>query len=198
MVGNRHGFKPLGKPRTVTSSKDNIIHTIDNKPAINIYEEYLNKEAQHIRLGLLNSAAIFYPLGIYQANLRQYLLRYPIDILSDGSIVCQAEVPPNTEVHLMIANKDSCKNAATLAAQEIKDTLGENQAKLLIIINSMAKHKILGRHSSIEVEAIKNVLGQSIPLIGLYSFGELSPLGIKKIEMESHLQNGSLSLIAIS
>ena len=38
----------------------------------------------------------------------QYLLRNIIDILEDGSIVCQEGVPEGAEVHLMISNKDSC------------------------------------------------------------------------------------------
>ena len=198
IVGNRHGFKPLGKPRMVTSSKDNIIITIDNKPAISIYEEYLKKEAQDIRLGLLNSAAVFYPLGIYQQNLRQYLLRYPIDILSDGSIVCQAEIPPKTEVHLMISNKDSCRASAALTAQEVKDSMGKREAQVLLVFNSMTKSKILGRNSSVELESIQRVFGSSVPIFGMYSFGELSPLGINENEMETYLQNGSLTIIAIS
>ena len=198
IVSNKHGFKPLGKPRTITSVKGNIIQTIDNKPAIKIYEEYLKTEAQNIKSNFLNSPAIFYPLGLYLENLRQYLLRYPIDILDDGSIVCQAEVPPQTEVHLMITNKDSCKIAATIAAKEVKDMLGARQAQLLILINSMTKHKILGRNSYLEVQAIKEVFGHTVPLVGLYSFGEICPLNLYDSKLESPLENASLSLIAIS
>ena len=198
IVSNKHGFKPLGKPRTITSVKGPIIQTIDNKPAIKIYEEFLKAEAQNIKSNFLNSPAVFYPLGIYLENHRQYLLRYPIDILDDGSIVCQAEVPPNTEAHLMITNKDSCKTAATLAAQEVKDSLGARQAQLLILINSMTKHKILGRNSYLEVQAVKDVFGHSVPLIGLYSFGEICPLNLYDNKTESPLENASLSLIAIS
>ncbi len=198
IVVNKHGFKPLGKPRMITSAEGAIIHTIDHKPAVHIYEEFLNIGPGDIKANLLKSPALFYPLGIYLENLRQYLLRYPIDIFSDGSIVCQAEVPTNSEVHLMITNQDSCKNVATLAAQEAKDALGNRQAKLIIVFNSMTKHRILGRNSYMEIQAIQNVFGPSVPIFGMYTFGELCPMGLHEDEMESYVQNASLSLMAIS
>ena len=37
----------LGKPRTITSAEGPIIRTIDRKPAVSIYEEYLKDEAQN-------------------------------------------------------------------------------------------------------------------------------------------------------
>ena len=39
-IGNAHGFKPLGKPRTITGVEKNTIVSIDNQPAINIYKEF--------------------------------------------------------------------------------------------------------------------------------------------------------------
>jgi hypothetical protein len=62
----------------------------------------------------------------------------------------------------------------------------------------MTKNKILGRSSHLELEAIQNVFGTSVPIIGMYTFGELAPLRLNDTNMESYLQNGSLSLIAIS
>ena len=197
-ISNKHGFKPLGKPRTITSVTGHIIRTIDHKPAVYIYEEYLKGESKSLKKGFFNSPSTHYPLGIYMEAHRQYLLRYPVDILSDGSIVCQADIPPDSEVHLTISNKDSCKNAAIAAAQEVKNALGGRQAQLLIVFESMVRHKMLGHHSFAEIQAIKELLGYSTPMIGMYSFGELCPLGLKNIHSETYVQNGSLLLLAIS
>ncbi len=197
-LSSKHGFKPLGKPRLLTQVENHVIHTIDHKPAIHIYEEYFKGETEHLKKEMFNSPAMLYPLGIYLENQRQYLLRYPVDILGDGSIVCQGEVPQGAEVHLTIGNKDSCKNAATLAAQEIKNTLGGRQAQLVIIFDSMMRYKILGRYAFVEIQAIKEVLGYSTPLIGMYSFGEIAPLGLNENIPSTYLQNESLLLLAIS
>ena len=86
-----------------------------------------------------------YPLGIYLEESRQYLLRNIIDILEDGSIVCHEGIPQGAEVHLMISNKDSCRNSAIEAAELVKASLGDRQAKLVLVFESLARHKILGR-----------------------------------------------------
>ncbi len=193
---NKHGFKPLGKPRTITSVEGPIIHTIDHRPAVKLYEEYLKDVSKNLKNGFLNSPVTIYPLGVYSENQQQYLLRYPVDILTNGSIVCQTDIPPNTEVHLMISNRDSCKNAATAAAQEIKYALG-GQAQLLFIFESMGRQRILSHHLFLEIQAIKELLGDSVPIIGMYGFGELCPLGSSTESTDTYLQNGSLSLLAI-
>jgi hypothetical protein len=196
-ISNKHGFKPLGKPRMITSADGPIIHSIDNKPAIGIYEAFFKEEVQNFKKGFLHSPGLLYPLGIYMDNQRQYLLRYPVDILSDGSIVCQANVPSNSEVHLMINNKSSCRQAAVAAAQEIKEALKGQPPQLIIVFESMIRHKILGRHLFLEIQAIKEILGQSVPIAGMYSFGELCHLGIENNRHDTNLQNASLMLLAI-
>ncbi len=194
---NKHGFIPLGKPRTITSSAGPIIHTIDNKPAIEIYVDFFKDEAENLKKKFLNSIGVLYPLGIYMEKQRQYLIRYPVDILNDGSIVCQADVPSNAEVHLTINNKDSCKKAAALAAQDIKDALDGRPAQLIIVFESAIRHKILGRHLFSEIQIIKEILGETTPIIGMYCFGELCHLGSSEGNEDTFLQNASLSLLAI-
>lgn len=197
-LSSKHGFKPLGKPRLITQTENNIIHTIDGRPAFEIYVQYLKEEAQNLKKGVFNSPVMFYPLGLYSENLHQYLLRYPVDILTDGSIVCQADIPSNAEVHLTISNKDSLKNAAMAAAQEIKDALSGRPAQLIIVFESMLRYRSLGSHSMLELQVIKEILGYSIPVIGMCTFGEIAPLGLNTGLAGTYLQNGSLLLLAIS
>jgi hypothetical protein len=92
-LGCKHGFKPLGKPRTITQVDGHLIRTIDNKPAVDIYKHFLGAQADQLKNVTLNSHAAMYPLGIYLEDDRQYLLRNIIDILQDGSIVCQGGIP---------------------------------------------------------------------------------------------------------
>lgn len=193
----KHGFIPLGKPRSVTSVQGSVIRTIDHKPAVHLYEEFLQNDWGNLKKGFLQSPAVMYPLGLYLEQQRQYLIRYPVDILDDGSIVCQADVPSNTEVHLTINNKESCRAAATSAAQEIKQALEGRRPQFVIVFESIVRHKILGHQILSEIKAVKEVLGASTPIIGMYSFGELSRLGIGEGFTETFLQNGSLLLLAV-
>jgi hypothetical protein len=196
-LGNKHGFIPLGKPRTITNVNNNIIRTIDKQPAVRIYENYMGEGAFGARKDIAHSPAMLYPLGIYISQENQYLLRNPIDILDDGSIVCQGDVSEGAEVHLMISNKDSCRQAAIDAAESVKAGLSGKQAKLILIFVSMAHHKILGRSLFMEIQAIKEVLGFTTLMFGMGSYGELAPFGSLDNIKNTHLHNGGVLIIAI-
>ena len=197
-IGSRHGWRPLGKPRVIDEVNDNIIVSIDEKKASSIYVEYFGKDADHIRSSKLGQLAILYPLGIYVGGGKEYLLRNAIDILADGSIVCQGDVPNNAEVHIMIGNKESCKQAAVDAAQEAYKNLGGKHPKLIIILESMTRLKLLGRQAIQEIEKIKEMFGPSVPIFGMYADGEIYPFQTIDQFKKPHLQNESITILAIS
>ena len=197
-IGSKHGWKPLGKPRTIDKADGNIIRTIDGQPAAQLYETYFGDEVHNLKESRTGSMAILYPLGIYLDGERTYLLRNAIDIREDGSIVCQGEVPEGAQMHLMIGSKESCKQAALEAALEVRDGLSGRQAKLILIIESMTRYKLLGRSASHEIQMIKDILGYTTPMIGMYSAGEIGPFLTSDNEKNTHLQNESIVIIALS
>ena len=194
----KHGFTPLGKPRTVTSVEGSLIRTIDDQPAVDIYKHFLGAEAEGLKNITLNSHAAMYPLGIYLEDTHQYLLRNIIDILEDGSIVCHEGIPQGAEVHLMISNKDSCQSSAIAAAEMVKASLGDKQAKLVLVFESLARHKILGRSAFKEIQSIRDVLGFTTPLIGMCSYGEIGPFGSLRDIKNIYLHNENILIVAIS
>ncbi len=197
-VGARHGWRPLGKPRLIDKADRNVIKSIDGKLAYHIYEEYLGEETKGLRSNRLGQTAILYPLGISIEGSKEYLLRNAVDIKQDGSIVCQGDIFQGAEVHLMIGNKDSCKQAAFEAAQEAQQNLLGKAPQLIIILESMTRLKLLGRTAFQEVLKIKEVFGLKVPLIGMYANGEICPLQSNERFKKPHLQNESIVILAIS
>ena len=197
-IGSKHGWKPLGKPRIIDKVEGHIIKTIDGKPAAHIYESYFAEEAKNLRGTHLGAMAILYPMGVYLEEKGYYLLRNAIDILEDGSIVCQGEGPQGADVHLMIGSKDACKQAALEAAHEVRDGLFGRQAKLILIFESMTRYKLLSRSAIQEIQVIKDVLGHTTPLIGMYSAGEMAPFQTPNNQRNTHLQNESIVIVALS
>ncbi len=196
-TGNQHGFKPLGKPRTITKATNNVIHTIDDKPAFALYDAFLGPEAQKLAKGISPTNALLYPLGIYLEEQGQYLLKNAVDILPDGSIVCQGEVPQGAEVHLMIGSRESCRKSAMTAANQVKDALGGKEAKLVIIIESAARQKLLKSSAGVEIRAVRDILGNNVPVIGMYGFGEIVPLGAGHGINNTCMQNESILILGL-
>ena len=141
--------------------------------------------------------AILYPLGIYLPEDNEYLLRNAIDILDDGSIVCQGEVPEGSEVHIMLGNKESCKQAARKAALEARESLKGRDPQFVLIFESLARNKLLGRGAFQEIQLIKEILGNKTPLLGMYSYGEIAPFNSLQHIKKTHLQNASIVILAI-
>jgi hypothetical protein len=197
-LGCKHSFKPLGKPRTITKVDGCIVRTIDNEPAVEIYKHFLGSDAEGLKNFTLNSSAAMYPLGFYLEESRQYLLRNIIDILEDGSIVCHEGIPQGAEVHLMISNNESCRNSAIEAAELVKASLADKPAKLVLVFESLARHRILGRNTSSEIQAIKDVLGKTTPIVGMCSYGEIGPFETLSNIKNIYLHNESILIVGIS
>ena len=97
----------------------------------------------------------------------------------------------------MIGNKESCKQAAIDAAEDAKKGLLGKKPRLVIIFESMARLKLLGRVAFEEVEHIKHVFGASIPIFGMYANGEVSPFQTVEKFKKPYLLNESIVVLAI-
>ncbi len=197
-ISGRHGWRPLGKPRRINKTLGNIIKVIDGKKAASLYYEFLGEDAKSLGSTKLGQMAILYPLGIYIEGSPEYLIRNAIAIQKDGSIICQGEVPEGARVHIMLGNKESCQQAAIEAAEEARKNLFEKKPQLIIIIESMARLKLLGRMAFQEIQKIKNIFGHNVPIFGMYANGEVWPFQSVGHIKKPYLQNESIAIVAIS
>lgn len=197
-TGIRHGWKPLGKPRFVDASNENIIKTIDGEKASNIYKEFLSQEFNNTVSFQQNSLILFYPLGIYMDGHREYLLKNPIGMLPDGSLISRDHVPVGSRIHLMIGNKDSCIQSARDVAHEVFARLNGKLPKFILVMESMTRLKLLGRSAFQEFRNIKEIFGSAIPIIGMYSNGEVCPYETTGRFKNPLLQNESILITAVT
>jgi hypothetical protein len=193
----KHGFRPLGKPRFADQVNGHIIHTIDGRKAGMLYKEFFENHAREIENTGYNTIKARYPLGLYTEHGREFILRNIQEITSEGDILCEDEIPEGAQVHVMLGNKDSCLRAAEEAALEVKEQLSGAPPRLLIIFNSIIRHKLIGRSALNEVQVVKDVFGGNIPIFGMYSFGEISSHASADGTYCPRLQNGSMLLVGI-
>ncbi len=203
----RHSWQPLGKPRIIDAAESNIIKIINKQPAAQIYKDYFpaqkkaaaeNAAATPDQLARgLKDVRLLYPLGVSTGKHKEYLIRIPIDILDDGSIVCQGDVPTGNAVHLMITDKDSCRKTMHDAAVDIREQLGGRHPKFVLVFESFTRRKVLGRSAAQGLNAARDILGPTVPFFGMYTLGETAPLGKQKNIAAAQVLNGSFVLLAI-
>ena len=192
----RHGWRPLGRPRIISESESNLIKSIDQKPAAHIYQEFFANTAETLRASSLSHLNTRYPLGTPLGKDREYLLRNVLHTLDDDSIVLQDGIGEGKQIHLMIGNKESCLSAADDAAFDIKTQLQGQKPKLILIFESLTRHRILGRAANSEIQRIKKMLGDDVPIFGMYCFGEVFTYTSPE-KTETLLQNESIIITAI-
>ncbi len=194
-VGVKHGWKPLGKPRYVTRSTANIVHEIDGKPAINIYEEYLASALENIRKDFRRTS-ILYPLGTRLPNEEEYLLRNVVSVDAAGSLAFQGNIPEGSQVRLMIGTKESCLQATTEAAEEAKTSMFGHKIDFVLVFNSVSRYILLRRQAIRELEIIKEILGQGTKIIGLYTYGEHAPVKTINSQGRAYMHNQTITILA--
>lgn len=177
-IGVKHGWIPVGTPKKVTKSAGAVLHELDGKPAIKIYEDYFGAErAKELRSEALARLAITYPLGMQVAGSDELLIRDPITVDEKGSITCAAEIPEGSEIRLMIGSREEAVKVAKQAAENAVQQLEGGTPKAVIIFNCIARSKLFGERSGEEIDAIQEAVGKETPLIGFYTYGEQAPLG---------------------
>ena len=178
-IGVRHGWIPIGVPMKVTKSEGAVIHELDNRPALSIYEEYFGEEkAKILKKEPLAKMAITYPLGLKVPELDEYLIRDPISADEHGSITCAAEIPQGSEIRLMIGSKEKAVEAAEEAARKLMAEFEKDgtKPKMLLMFNCIAREKLFGQKANEEIQAVMEIIGKEVPLLGFYTYGEQAPI----------------------
>ncbi len=202
-VGINHGWSPVGAPRTVTAAEGTLVKTINDKPAISLYADYLGEEqVANLKEFTLGEVALSYPLGVQDPSSGEMLLRAPFGVKDDGSIVCGGEIKPGQVIQLMVGSKEDAIIAARKAAETAMSGLGK-KPEAAFIFSCHVRNTLYANleASSAETKAIQEVIGADVPMIGFYTYAEQAPLGgtshsIQKCDPEVHNETVVLVLLA--
>ncbi len=202
-LGIQHGWKPLGKPRTITKSAGNIIYEIDGEPAVKIYEEYLARGLAELQKEI-RRISILYPIGMYLAGEQEYLLRNILSIENNGSLRLQGNAIEDSTIRLMIGTKESCLNATRQALNEAKKILfapivdiKKEIKNFVFVFDSVSRYMLLKREANKELEIIKEGFNKDTPIIGLYTYGEQAPLKAISYQGQSYFHNQTIAMLNI-
>ena len=199
-VGVQHGWEPIGLPMKVTKAQGSKLIEVDNRPALSIYEDYFGKRAEELTKEPIAKMAYTYPLGMSVEGSDELLIRDVVIANEKGEITCAAEIPEGSEIRLMLGDAEKAIQSAKEAAQNAKKQLGEAQAKAVFVFDCMARCKLLGQgiRTKEEIDAIQDVLGKDVPLIGFYTYGEQAPLAGKLGEdCRSVFHNETMTLLVL-
>ncbi len=175
-VGVRHGWEPVGLPVKVTRSSGPRLMEVNGSPAVKFYEEYFGEYFDPQGQQPFGRLGILYPLGMAIPESPEYLLRAPFSVDSDGSVNYAADLPEGADVRLMIGSAEGGIRAARIAAMEALSQMRGKLPQLALVFNCIARRKMFGRRAEEELATIRDIIGERVPMLGFYTFGEIAPV----------------------
>jgi len=197
-IGARHGWQPLGRPRQVTRSLANVVQELEGQTAVNLYETYFGKSASTLKPESLADMSIVYPLGMPIPGEEEYLLRNVLRVDPGGSLVYAGEVPEGSEVRLMMGSKARALEAARRAAEQANLAIAPRKPTFALVFSSCSRARLFGEQAGKEIAAIRKVLGENVPLVGFYDYGEQAPMTAAGFRGRSYFHNETLVVCVIA
>ncbi|GAB3252097.1 FIST signal transduction protein [Chitinimonas naiadis] len=186
------GWTPLGPVRLVTSANENILHTLDGKPALSMYKHYLGDYAKD-----LPASALLFPLAVLGHEGRPAIIRTILSINEDDdSLVLAGEVKEGDTLQMMHATTDALVDGAQVAARRLPSAPRRGQGdELVLMVSCVGRKLVMGHRCEEEWEAVRDELGGNPTFAGFYSYGEIGPGGADAYYSALHNQTMTISHI---
>jgi len=194
--GIKHGWEPVGLPLKVTKADGVMLQEVDNKPALKVYEDYFGKDATELVKEPLARMAYTYPIGLTVEGSDELLIRDPVIANEKGEISMAAAIPQGTTIRLMIGDREKAIAAAKTASEVALSQLDGASPKFILMFNCMARNKLLGIRCHEENDLVSKSIGENVPMIGFYTYGEQGPLLGKK-NTPAYFHNETMTLLVV-
>lgn len=177
-IGVRSGFESIGNRFWCTESEGNVVKKFDDEAALDLYKEFLGEE----RSERLPGVCLEYPFGLIDEKVsiggKEYFqLRCGLAVDHEKrTITLAASIPEGGAITLTTASRGDIINGAEMAAEQAKESLEGATPQAILMFSCVGRKLVLGRRTQEEVAAVKKVLGEDVPLIGFYTYGEIGPI----------------------
>jgi hypothetical protein len=163
------GWRTLGAIGTVTKSEAGALHEIDGRPAREFLSRYIDASGP---------AAFGNPLAVVEAGgTSSYLRAIQGSDPVTGSVLLTGEVPMGATVQLTTADTDDILAGTKDAlAQATADFPTGATPEAALIFSCAIRQYLLGSRTKVEAQMARSEYGSSIPIAGLYCYGEIGPI----------------------
>jgi len=165
------GWKPLGVFMTVTKSEKNLIYTIDDKPALEMYLRYLGEEraGSDEQFDFFKTVGGHYPFQIEREG-RQALMCTPIGYDKEKeALVCEGDVPQGSRFRFSTPPDFDIIETVIEKAGELKSSTSA-EAEALLIFSCAGRLSALGPLATQENDGLADVW--NVPMAGFFTYGE--------------------------
>lgn len=178
------GWKPVGISRTATKTEGNLIYTIDNEPALEMYLRFLGQDRSSAddRISFFDSIGVHYPFQIEREN-REPKMCNPIGYdKGKRALICESDVPQGAKFRFSTPPDFDIVDKVVGNARALKNET-HAEAEALLIFSCAGRLSALGPMAHEENEGLQKVW--NVPMAGFYTCGEFGRAANGKHEFHS-------------
>ena len=173
-VGVSHGWTAASEPMLVTESRNTLLSSLDDQPALDVYLKFFNPPQEvHSDPQAFADFAAVHPIGIRRRDRIEMRHITGFDP-EQRALVMVAEVPQGALAFLTQGDYGSVLEAAAESASSAVKALGDAAPAGLLLFDCVSRRSIFGnRHVQEETELIARCSG-GVPMAGFYTYGEIA------------------------
>lgn len=186
------GYTPVSLPLVATRVENgNVLLELDGKPALQVYVDCLGP-----RRAEMPAVTIEYPLGVLApghsaAQVESDIVRAVFRVDEQrNALILGGDIPEQATLRILSAGRGDVLSGARAAIESALARSGGPD--LVLLFNCMSRKVILGPRYKEEGGVVESILKGTIPSIGFYTFGEMSPVGAVAEHHESTFTVGML------
>jgi hypothetical protein len=169
--GVETGWRGVGPRATVTRVGGGRVLEIDGRRAVDFFERYLGPST--------GAPPIANPLAVFEtSDSSAFYLRTATNLdLATGAVSFFGTVPDGATVQFTVAATDEIVEGARTSISSALESFpigGTPEAALLY--SCATRRFLLGTRAGREIDLVRAVVGQSMPVAGFYCLGEIAPL----------------------
>ena len=173
-IGVSHGWTPASEPMLVTGSKGNILSTLEDKPALDIYLDFFNPgDVISTDPAAFAKFAATHPIGIRRRDKieMRHITGFNLD---SRELILVAEVPQGALAFLTQGDFDSVLNAAAQSCTTALEALNGLPPVGLLMFDCVSRRAVFTEERiHEETDLIISTCG-AVPMAGFYTYGEIA------------------------
>lgn len=184
------GWDNIGIEKTITKSKGNVVYSIDDEPAVDVFVKFFQfTESVDNKAEIIAMNFAQYPLQLKKAN-GNIVLRAPLMVdIESRALIFAGGIPEGSKVKFSVPPGFDLIEKTTERVSVLKKSIADPDAVLMF--SCKARHLALGPLTEDEAGSIRNIWNK--PLIGFFTYGEIG--AAKGMECDFHNETCSMVIL---
>ncbi len=164
------GWDNIGVEKTITKSEGNIVYTIDDEPAVDVFVKFFQfSESVDNRSEIIAMNFAQYPLQLKKDN-GNVVLRAPLMVdIESRALIFAGGIPQGSKVQFSVPPGFDLIDKTAEQVSILKNIIADPDA--VIIFSCKARHLALGPIMEDEAGKLRAIWNK--PLIGFFTYGEI-------------------------